>query len=42
MLFDERADPQETKNLADDPALAAVRDQLAQVARRHAPNRGTP
>ena len=40
MLFDERADAQETKNLADDPALAGVREQLAQVARRHAPNRG--
>jgi arylsulfatase A-like enzyme len=40
MLFDVRADPQETKNLAADPAHAGVRDELAKVARRHAPDRG--
>jgi arylsulfatase A-like enzyme len=29
MLFDESADPEELKNLADDPALAAVRAELS-------------
>ncbi|MGL4550993.1 MAG: sulfatase [Gemmataceae bacterium] len=33
MLFDVAADPDERKNLADDPALASVRDALAAVAR---------
>jgi iduronate 2-sulfatase len=36
MLFDETADPHEMKNLADDPAHAAVRDELAALARKHA------
>lgn len=29
MLIDEQADPQEQKNLADDPAMKSVRDELA-------------
>src|SRR5262249_23264508 len=36
LLFDETADPHEMKNLADDPAHAAVRDELAALARKHA------
>jgi arylsulfatase A-like enzyme len=36
MLFDAVADPHETKNLADDPKLAKVREELAAVARRYA------
>lgn len=33
MLFDVTTDPHETKNLADDPKLAAVRKRLAELAR---------
>jgi iduronate 2-sulfatase len=33
MLFDVTADPHETKNLADDPKLAQVRKQLAELAK---------
>jgi len=36
MLFDAAADPNESKNLVDDPKLAAVRDELAALARKHA------
>jgi arylsulfatase A-like enzyme len=36
MLFDEQADPDEQTNLVDDPALAAIRDQLQKLAREHA------
>lgn len=36
MLFDEQADPHELKNLANDPALAAVKAELSQLAKRHA------
>jgi len=34
MLFDELTDPGETKNLADDPKLAKVREELATIARQ--------
>ena len=36
MLIDEVADPHETKNLIDDPKLAAVREELAKLAKKHA------
>src|SRR5262249_22934967 len=36
MLFDETADPEERKNLADDPRYARVRAELARLARQHA------
>jgi arylsulfatase A-like enzyme len=36
MLIDEAADPHETKNLIDDPKLAAVRERLSALARKHA------
>ena len=36
MLFDELADPEELKNLADDPALAAVRAELSALVHRYA------
>jgi arylsulfatase A-like enzyme len=36
MLFDEQADPHEMKNLADDPALAAVKEKLSALAKQHA------
>jgi arylsulfatase A-like enzyme len=36
MLFDEQADPDELKNLADDPKLAAVRGQLSALVRNYA------
>jgi arylsulfatase A-like enzyme len=35
MLFDESSDPDELKNLVDDPALAKVRDELSLLARKH-------
>lgn len=34
MLFDETADPTESKNLADDPKFAAVRTEMARILRR--------
>jgi len=37
LLFDVVADPAESKNLADDPSVAAVRSELAAIARAHAP-----
>jgi iduronate 2-sulfatase len=36
MLFDETADPRETKNLVDDPVHAKAREALANLARKHA------
>jgi arylsulfatase A-like enzyme len=36
MLFDESADPLETKNLADDPAHATAREELSALAKKHA------
>jgi arylsulfatase A-like enzyme len=36
MLFDEAADPSESKNLAADPKFAKVRDELSAMARKHA------
>jgi arylsulfatase A-like enzyme len=36
MLFDHASDPHELKNLADEPALARVREDLAALARKHA------
>jgi arylsulfatase A-like enzyme len=36
MLFDEEADPNELKNLAEDPAYTRVREVLQQAARLHA------
>jgi arylsulfatase A-like enzyme len=36
MLIDEQADPHETRNLIDDPKLAAVRKELSALARKHA------
>lgn len=36
MLFDHKNDPNELKNLADDPAFAKVRDELAELAKAHA------
>jgi iduronate 2-sulfatase len=36
MLIDESADPHETKNLIDDPQLAAVREELSALAKKHA------
>ena len=36
MLIDEEADPNETKNLIDDPKLAKVREELAALAKKHA------
>jgi arylsulfatase A-like enzyme len=39
MLFDEQADPHEMKNLADDPKYAAVRAELAALAKRRAVKR---
>jgi iduronate 2-sulfatase len=36
MLIDVAADPDETKNLVDDPNLAPVRTELAALARKHA------
>ena len=35
MLFDEKADPQEVKNLVDDPKLADVKAELSKLARQH-------
>jgi arylsulfatase A-like enzyme len=34
MLFDEAADPSESKNLADDPKLAKVREEHAAIAKK--------
>jgi arylsulfatase A-like enzyme len=34
MLFDETADPHETKNLAEEPGMAEVRRELMEMARR--------
>jgi iduronate 2-sulfatase len=36
MLFDEMADPDELKNLADDPRLATVRAELSALVRKYA------
>ena len=36
MLFDEAADPQELKNLADDPKYASVVAELSQLAKKYA------
>jgi hypothetical protein len=36
MLFDEAADPSESKNLIDDPKYAKVREELSALARKHA------
>ena len=36
MLFDETADPQELKNLADDPKYAAVCAKLSSLAKQYA------
>ena len=36
MLFDERADPHELKNLADDPTFADVRARLSALVRQYA------
>jgi arylsulfatase A-like enzyme len=36
MLFDHQTDPHELKNLADDPKLARVREQLSALVRKHA------
>ncbi len=36
MLIDLAADPDETRNLVDDPKYAAVRDELSAMARKHA------
>ena len=36
MLIDLAADPDEIRNLVDDPKYAAVRDQLSALARKHA------
>ena len=36
MLIDLAADPDETRNLIDDPKYAAVRDELSALARKHA------
>jgi arylsulfatase A-like enzyme len=38
MLFDESADPHELKNLADDPSLARVREELSAIARKLRPS----
>jgi iduronate 2-sulfatase len=35
LLFDEPADPEELKNLADDPKQAAVRAELSALVRKH-------
>jgi arylsulfatase A-like enzyme len=40
MLFDPVADPLEMKNLADDPAYAAVRAELAALTRNYAAGLG--
>jgi len=40
MLFDEKADPLEMKNLADDPKHAQVRAELSSLTRRYAANLG--
>jgi iduronate 2-sulfatase len=39
MLFDEPADPDELKNLADDPKLASVREQLSALVRKYVARR---
>jgi hypothetical protein len=36
MLFDEDADPQELKNLADDPKYAAVCAELSPLVKQYA------
>jgi len=36
MLFDPRADPQELKNLADDPQYASMRAELSGLTRKYA------
>jgi hypothetical protein len=36
MLIDVAADPNETKNLIDDPNLADVRKELSALAKKHA------
>lgn len=36
MLFDEEADPSESKNVADDPKYAKVRAELSALAHKHA------
>jgi arylsulfatase A-like enzyme len=36
MLIDEETDPNETKNLIDDPKLAGVREELSKLAKKHA------
>jgi arylsulfatase A-like enzyme len=38
MLFDEQADPDELKNLADDPKLASVRAELSVLVKKYADN----
>ncbi len=35
MMFDEIADPSESKNRVDDPRLKAVKDKLGDVAREY-------
>ena len=35
MLFDHQSDPRELKNLADNPKLAKVKDELAALVRKH-------
>ncbi len=39
MLFDEQADPNEMKNLVDDPKLAAVKSELSKLAKLHSQSR---
>jgi hypothetical protein len=41
MLFDERDDPHEMKNLVDDPKYADVKAELSALAREHAPGAGS-
>ena len=38
MLFDEQADPDELKNLADDPKLASVRAELSELVKQYTAN----
>jgi iduronate 2-sulfatase len=41
MLLDEQADPNEVKNLADDPKLASVRAELSALAKKYAWGNGS-
>jgi arylsulfatase A-like enzyme len=41
MLFDEQADPDEMKNLADDPKCAPVRAELSALVRKYANGKAT-